>query len=325
MTSLQQTLESFAPFFSSKNAQIFLYNSYSKLQIPEAKKKSYENCYSFLYYLEHGKNYYSMAEQAPISIQPTLLFYGMIQFIKACLLIEDPFYPDTTAVLAHGATTRKRKKKYYEFLQDEIKIQKNGLFTHTAEKLFKISHSEGEKYTMKQLLTVIPEIGELLEEKLPMHRTILKNNELSISCGVLDSYHMTAGRFSRYLPTVADYLVAQSITEEHIVFQCTRKIPIFSCLPFSFHNGINTFYLPATKGDILPFPELLVHYLLLYNLSSISRYETEWWYHMLHHYEGNDFPFIQVFLSVTKTKVPFILSTFLEEKRRDFTHNEKKN
>ena len=28
-------------------------------------------------------------------------------------------------------------------------------------------------------------------------------------------------------------------------------------------------------------PELLIHYLLLYNLSMISRYETDWWYDLL--------------------------------------------
>ncbi|MEH7537842.1 YaaC family protein, partial [Bacillus toyonensis] len=55
------------------------------------------------------------------------------QLFKACLLTIDPNYPESTTVLAHGVTTRKRKKQGYQFLEDEVKIQKNGLFTHVAE------------------------------------------------------------------------------------------------------------------------------------------------------------------------------------------------
>ncbi len=319
MTSLQYVLDSFTSFFSSKNTQLFLYKCYSKLNIPDAEKRSYENCYPFIYYIEHGKNYYSLTEQAPLSIQPLLLFYGMIQFMKACLLTVDPLYPETTTVLAHGATTRKRKKKFYEFLQDEIKIQKNGLFTHTANKLFHLYHSEGEKYSMQQLLDSIPEIQILLGRKNTMYETVLNGNTLAIPIDVLDSYHMTSERFSTYLPTKADYLVSSSVTKEYITFHCLKKISPYSCLPFAYHSETGSFYLPKVKENLSPLPELLVHYLLLYNLSSISRYETEWWYHMLHHYEEEDFPFINGFLSITKIKMPYIFSSFLNEKRINLT------
>ncbi len=53
-----------------------------------------------------------------------LLFYGMSQLFKACLLTIDPNYPESTTVLAHGVTTRKRKKQGYQFLEDEVKVQK---------------------------------------------------------------------------------------------------------------------------------------------------------------------------------------------------------
>lgn len=87
-------------------------------------KKSFENCYPFIYYLEHGKNYYELYKVAPFSIQPMLLFYGISQLFKACLLTIDPNYPESTTVLAHGVTTRKRKKQGYQFLEDEVKVQK---------------------------------------------------------------------------------------------------------------------------------------------------------------------------------------------------------
>lgn len=88
------------------------------------QKKSFENCYPFIYYLEHGKNYYELYKTAPFSIQPMLLFYGISQLFKACLLTIDPNYPESTTVLAHGVTTRKQKKQGYQFLEDEVKVQK---------------------------------------------------------------------------------------------------------------------------------------------------------------------------------------------------------
>ncbi len=78
-------------------------------------KKSFENCYPFIYYLEHGKNYYELYKAAPFSIQPMLLFYGISQLFKACLLTIDPNYPESTTVLAHGVTTRKRKNRGINF------------------------------------------------------------------------------------------------------------------------------------------------------------------------------------------------------------------
>ncbi|MEM5590682.1 YaaC family protein [Niallia circulans] len=77
--------------------------------------KSYQNCYPFMYFLEHGKLYYHQAINAPMSIQPILLFYGLVHLIKACLLTIDPNYPNSTSVLAHGVSTRKLKNNSIYF------------------------------------------------------------------------------------------------------------------------------------------------------------------------------------------------------------------
>lgn len=47
-------------FFSSQNVQRYLARCYEKSSIQDAEKKSFENCYPFIYYLEHGKNYYEL-------------------------------------------------------------------------------------------------------------------------------------------------------------------------------------------------------------------------------------------------------------------------
>lgn len=98
----------FSPFLLYKTFK----KRYQKLNYSDAEQHSFKNSYPFIYYLEHSKNYYQVAAQSPVSVQPVLLFYGMSQLLKACLLTQNPVYPENTAVLAHGVSTRKRKQSY---------------------------------------------------------------------------------------------------------------------------------------------------------------------------------------------------------------------
>jgi hypothetical protein len=62
------------------------------------------------------------------------------------------------------------------------------------------------------------------------------------------------------------------------------------------------------------YPELIIHYLLLYNLSMIARYETEWWCELIKTTPTNDYPFISTFLSITAEKTPYLIFKYLQSK-----------
>ncbi len=167
MPENNDNFDKYTPFFSASSSQLFLQKCYTHEKIAEAEIKSYDNCYPFIYHLEHAKTYYNQAAIAPLSIQPILTFYGFAQLLKACLLTIDPNYPESTSMLAHGVTTRKKKKQQYEFLKDEVKTQKNGLFTCIAEKLFHIKHLEGEKFSMGTLIEGNPRYAQTLHCRFP--------------------------------------------------------------------------------------------------------------------------------------------------------------
>ncbi|KFN04133.1 hypothetical protein D0U04_29235 [Bacillus clarus] len=310
-------------FFSSQNVQRYLTRRYEKLPIQNAEKKGFENCYPFIYYLKHGKSYYELYQTAPFSIQPMLLFYGISQLFKACLLTIDPNYPESTTVLAHGVTTRKRKKQGYQFLEDEVKIQKSGLFTHIAQQLFHMKHLESEKFNMLELMERIPELQNLFQYS-QKGQTLYKidslnKNEISFPINMLDRLHMTKERFSRYIETACKHLSVQFIPDKSNAFNLLFSAsidswnPLYST-PFSYNHHTNAYYWPITNDprDYKPLlPELLIHYLLLYNLSMISRYETDWWYDLLGSYAAEDYPFIYQFLSISAQKIPYYISLFL--------------
>ncbi|MGJ7923282.1 YaaC family protein [Neobacillus sp. LXY-4] len=311
-----QDINSYAMFFSASFTQDFLRKSYLNQNIDQADQKSYQNCYPFIYYLEHGKIYYQQAQQAPLIIQPILLFYGYVHLIKACILSKDPNYPETTSVLAHGVSSRKRKKQQYRFMEDDVKFQKTGLFPFISDKLFHMKQLEGDKVTMQELLTNIPELSPLffqLEKKKTFTEVKRDKDCLYISDKVLDSFHMTEKRFEDYLLTKfhVPFSITQSDGKLHLLETEGNNFSSKEMLPFRFNILEKQFFFPTNKGALIHFPEILIHYLLLYNLSMIARYETEWWSELLKMMPNNDFPFIQSFLKTTITKGPYLIYEYL--------------
>ncbi|WP_078378428.1 YaaC family protein [Sutcliffiella halmapala] len=309
-------LERFHPFQSVETAQKLLKSSYQKLNINNSEQKSYNNAYSFIYFIEHGLTYLQQAKKSPLSIKPVLLFYGMVQLLKACLLTVDPLYPESTAVLAHGVSTRKRKKQSYEFIQDEVKIQKNGLFSHVSDKMFHVKQIEGTKYSMQDLLFSIPELEQsikITKNKVPFFQVGLTTDLIiDIPYSILDDYKMTKDRFIQYFQSHTSYTyVATNDKPQHITFSGTKNNHSLSYSPLLYNHQNSSLSLPRKKEYLTFLPEILVHYLLLYNLSMICRYETEWWGELLHTFNSSDLSLITEFLNISSEKIAYYLNTFL--------------
>ena len=140
------------------------------------------------------------------------LFLRFSPFIESVYINEiRPDYPESTTHLAHGVTTRKRKKKDFSFLEDEVKIQRNGLFTYAAEYLFSITPFPYEKIKMKHLLVCIPEMNELFrfqqDERLIPVGTV-DSPSLLFPYDLLDTYHVTEKAFIEkikpFMPGIKD-------------------------------------------------------------------------------------------------------------------------
>ncbi|OIJ16259.1 hypothetical protein BKP35_04625 [Anaerobacillus arseniciselenatis] len=302
-------------FYSAEHSQQFLRKCYETFS--DADKLSYQNSYAFIYYLEHGKKYFDQAETAPYELQPVLLFYGMVQLMKAGILTVDPNYPETTQVLAHGVSTRKRKKSQYSFLLDEVKVQKNGLLPHFSEKLFNLKQLEGEKYKMGALMQKVPELHKtfyyITNEKLAYEAQV-SNEGIIISSKILDQLNISKDAFVNFLNDHLKYkIVSCDEQKTTLLLKIDRKLTSLSSSPFQFNLSSGVYSLPTKRELFSFFPELLAHYLLLYNLSMVCRYETEWWGELFHSYPTNDLPFITHFLKTTKHKVPYYISLILKK------------
>ena len=306
--------QSYSPFFSAIDTQNYLKNCYQRRSIAQAEQKSYENSYRFIYYLEHAQIYYSQSMQSPLLIQPMLLFYGFIHLIKACLLTTNPGYPENTTVLSHGVSSRKRKKQQYDFFHDEVKFQKNGLFPYMLENMFGIKYLEGDKVSMGEILQQIPELDPLfkqIEKKNTFMKIGYDGESFSFPVELLDLYHMTENRFIDFLQTKSSSsLIYQEKHNQSFHFQCEEAYTARSSL-LKYNLETDSYYFSIMKGELRNYPELIFHYLLLYNLSMICRYETEWWSELLKTMPNRDYPFIVNFLNTTLKKGPYLVYQYL--------------
>ncbi|MFB6469571.1 YaaC family protein [Cytobacillus sp. Hz8] len=316
MQPISSQWNAFTPYYSANTTQHYLQKCYEKINVPNANQKSYENCYPFIYYIEHGQLYFQQVENAPIAIQPILLFYGLVHLIKACILTVDPNYPETTTVLAHGVSTRKRKKQQYSFFRDEVRYQKHGLFPFMSEKMFHVKQLEGDKVCMGELLQCIPELNHLyvkLEGKRSFLPVNINDHLLSVPKDILDFYHMTEERFIDYFRSKSNipFIFYQS-NQEFIILKMEKSFGPINYSPLKYDSLNQHYAISTTKSDLLYYPELLTHYLLLYNLSMIARYEIEWWSELIKTMPNKDYPFIYSFLNISINKGPLLILEYLD-------------
>lgn len=305
-----------ALFYSVESTQKFLEKVYVLNGADEAKRNSFKNSERFIFFLKHAESFYKQASCSPLEIKPILLFYGMSQLIKACLITQDPHYPSHTSVLAHGVTARKRKKQNYCFSDDEVKIQRNGLCMHFMKHLFGQSGIEDERYTMKKLLAAIPELNDIFyfQKKERFITKIRKDKDLvSIPEDIVIHYKMSDSRFVEYMSHHFQWTFLKK-DKDDLQFHLSRQdINPWTSISLLFDMDKRQYYIPSKRDQFLKLPEITIHYLILYNIGMIARYETEWWYELLTQHVSDDYVFIQQFLMVTENKFPKYILKFLQQ------------
>lgn len=304
----------FSYLTSQQTTQKYLEHCYMQINEPNIEKKSYENYNAFLYYLDHGKKFYEIGNDVDIVAKPVLYFYGLSHLLKACLITKRPHYPESTQDLSHGVTTRKRKKRDYTFMDDEVKVQQKGLFPYFSKYLYSIDSIPFEKIQMRDLFSIIPELTPFFslqgEQKL-IEIGSIGTVTLNFPSIILDNFHLTTHAFVKkiegFLPSI---ISVEEDSKKGMVIQLEEKLHRLNG-PFFIHQENNKIYFPLQRNHFIPISEVMVHYLLLYNLSMLSRYEAEWWGDLLTSKSEIDYPFITQFLHITAKKIPVLLEETL--------------
>lgn len=302
----------FYHFLSAEyNAQAYLQKCYQSL--PDATSKSYQNSTAFKHYIGHGKAFFEASKQNNMMFQPILSFYGIVHLLKGWILTKRPNYPENTSLLAHGITARKRKRKDYLFMNDEVKIQQQGLFPYVSRYLFSLHPFPMDRVSMELLFHSIPELCDMwrLHEKSSM--IIIGNKKDCRLCfpeSILDSFYLKEDTFIErirpYLPPI------EQIQRKKGEFLIDLTTPVSNWNgPFRYHSHHDAIYFPVSRELYFPYSEIFAHYLILFNLSMICRYETEWWGELIQLRTDWEYPLIREFLTITQQKTPALIGQCL--------------
>jgi hypothetical protein len=314
----------FVFFENEQTASRFLRDKYEQMGLPEAKRYSYLATPKFMYSIKQAREYYKAAACCDIVTKPLLLYYGMMSLARALITTRDPEYPSTTSVLKHGLSTRKLKRSDYQFATDEIRIQKDGLFVVLHQTLDGPPLESGQRFRIQDLLSVLPELIHCYEQvygppsvcevdiqpceggfrwKLPRSIVQASGKTRAEFLALLNRYSETEDSF-----TYPDPLDEQGWLCLHQKSVCLEHPLILDDISGNFH-----FRLPHESELIIP--EISLHFMLMFVLGMLCRYETERWGELVLAFMSQDMYIINEFLNVSMRKFPnLILNHLFEEK-----------
>jgi hypothetical protein len=338
---LQKMWDSFLYFESEPTTKQFLQKAYESYGFEKPNFYAFQNTAKFIYTIRQARQYYTAAADSDILIRPLLLYYGMVSLLKAYLLMCDPEYPSNTKVLQHGLTSRKVKKLYYSFTEDEVKVQKDGLLPHVHTFLNKDKLQE--KYRMQELLAMVPELrpayrrlyghSPLLSVSLSRYRDFEQPFTMFyLPESVLDDIHLTYDAFVYYLNRYNEgkaYFSGSQVKAPPGIIRLEWHHPDSHHVTENGNGFENKLFLMDCKGDFFyrtgktengseNLPEIINHYMVMYILGMLCRYETEKWGEIVFSFSSEDIYIIHEFLAVSSRKFPNLVYDLLLGERHVF-------
>lgn len=303
----------------------------------DAHRLAFQNTDKVIYLIKQAREYYLTASTSHILVKPLLLYYGMVSLVKALLLTHDPYYPRHTRLLKHGVTTKKLKPKNYRFRDDEIRIQKEGLFPLFLH-LISEDRDYLNKYRVQDLLALLPEVNKAYQ-RLYEHQTMVpvhlsnriqleeRMTTLYLPDTVLDTLHVT---YSGFISFLNRYNTGSSVfSESHHqtprgIFQIQWEHPKYVHVNDSPNGFENRLFMQDYKGNFYfllihdrekLLPEETIHLMLMYVLGMLCRYETDLWGDLIFSFASEDMYIINEFLQISARKFPnLILNLLMQEK-----------
>lgn len=214
----------YLPFETEEYVTLFLSKKYGDLDRVNHKRMAYRNTPKFIAYAKLGRTFFQAGEKADLLARPMLYYYGMVSLLKLLLLLDDPDYPSQVAQLAHGVTTRKMKRSPYIWLEDEVKIQREGLLPSLLRR--HMIEMPNAKIKMRELIRSLDEMRLLLQslpfplstgddgERIPLPDYILY---------ALLAYHL--GMLSRYEGEIWLEITGSYPMEKLLIYHLLHRIP----------------------------------------------------------------------------------------------------
>ena len=330
-----------------KKAKILTENPYEELWLHLSYFENYYNCYNYLennnniptkektkeralilqYYIKQAHEYYNSSLKVSLLTKPTLLYYGTLCLSRALFLAKKG-YPDDTA--RHGL---KANKELSNLINLKAKITKKGTFLQ----FYRIIHSDyypgpndiyKTEWTLKELLSMIPEIKEIYENIFKEKSLVLKINrffdEDKEYIKINDDFFNSLSRndkeiFLNNIKNLKEFYLPPKFVPDSSILLHKRVV---NKDDLTNKNIMGEEYLISgikKNNNIINLPDMAIHLIILFLLSILSRYHVKEWGSGSLELESGDFYIIKNFLKISTRKFPNFVLNELTNKENVFS------
>lgn len=319
--------DTFMFFENEQTTSRFLRGQYEKIGLDNPQRLAYLATPKVIYGIKQARQYYKAAEYGDIMTKPLLLYYGMMSLARALIATREPEYPSTTSVLKHGLSTRKLKRDAYQFVLDEVRVQKDGVFVVLHSMLQGSDFGERNRVILKDLLSVIPDLSAGFEQiyGLPAVCEIEYKNESDahfwdLPRKILHARGHTRDEFVQ--------LMNRAANADQPIFHLKQmdapgRLHLYHNTPVTDHpmvifdlSGKPHLRYPHDHDKFIP--EISLHFMLMFVLGMLCRYETERWGEMILLFSSQDVYVINEFLNLSMRKFPNLILNELFDARYVF-------
>jgi len=326
----QKMWDTFVYFESEPKTKQYLQAIYEQVDQKNGYRLAFQNTSKFIYFIKQSREYFNSAEKSNIFVKPLLIYYGMMNLIKAVVLTKDSSYPSNTSVLRHGITTRKLKKSSYQFHDDEIKIQREGLIPlfYTVMTQQPVEKIDGQKYKIKELLSILPELYDSYktsfhEQRIyPLSMSVINKHKLEfhVNKEVLNHYqgnkNSLLSELNTYLHLTSSHFKIEPSSNSTYIISLSSEIELNSQLvqhPMIIMDFKGQYFLKPIIESRLLLPPTMIYYMIMFNLGMLCRYETELWGEIIFSFSSEDMYIINEFLNNSMRVFPNLILNELFE------------
>ncbi len=308
-----------------------LTTAYQQLGFTPPKSSVIEASFAMSSAVAQMQAYFLAAQSVALNSRPILLYYGMLHLAKAIAIIANPYYGDTLESQKHGLSIR-RKKGRYEYFKDRVFIQKNGVFLdwysslHIITKVWplpgmavcanaSIEDLAHASLPVIELWRCIPDLAPLL--------SITGKSSRCISLYLSDVNNATiTATSSPQLPHIErlaqEIGLAPNMALQYLqqFYYPATNIHAWACIdrPHLLSHGTDPdliICVPPLSATLLrdfSFPEPLVYFALLFQLSMLQRYEPMEWVSLTNDPMSMEYMIIEILCDNTLSLTPYLFS-----------------
>jgi YaaC-like Protein len=222
------------------------------------------------------------ATLANFAIQPLLRYYALLHGMKTVLYALDLSYPNSSSVLQHGVSVRRTKREAYAWPKESVHVYKEGVLQSFAA-FHEHELPIGSRITVGHLLGYLPGLHHGIAHMYPEYHhvyPVVPASNIGIEhrdiCFVPRS--IASNRSLTVEEWKASYCACLGISDHNTLLSEKEPDGLLAIpYPSARHPWVTHHKQLTYIYDNHPLPEWLIHFVVLYTLSALCRYNpTEW-------------------------------------------------